>query len=350
MKTLIVPMAGRSSRFPNTRPKWMLTHPKKNRFMVIEAISGLNLDDFEKIYFVCLTQHEEQYQFSNGFNRELNELGVGYKSEIIFLDEPTSSQSETVYNVIKKKNITGYVFVKDSDNFYRCNVTGSNEVAYFDLNTEDNINARNKSYIELDVNGIITNIVEKNVISSTFSCGGYGFEDSNQFCNSFEKLSGMEGECYISHVIYDMMLSGSKFSGLSVTNYKDWGTLEVWNKYKKDYKTLFVDIDGTLVTNSSIQFPPYVGSGTPLTHNIKCLRELHESGKVYIILTTSRPEFLRETTEEEMSRHNMPYDQLVMGLPHCNRIVINDFASSNAYPSCGSINIPRNHETLSDYL
>ena len=51
MKTLIVPMAGQSSRFPNTRPKWMLTHPATNRFMVTESISGINLDFFDKIYF-----------------------------------------------------------------------------------------------------------------------------------------------------------------------------------------------------------------------------------------------------------------------------------------------------------
>ena len=111
-----------------------------------------------------------------------------------------------------------------------------------------------------------------------------------------------------------------------------------------------VDIDGTLVTNSSIQFPPYVGSGEPLTLNIQYLREQYEEGKLYIILTTSRPEFLREVTVDEMKRHNMPYDQLVMGLPHCKRIVVNDFAKSNTYPSCDAINIPRNHDNLSEYL
>ena len=149
--------------------------------------------------------------------------------------------------------------------------------------------------------------------------GGYGFEDAQEFCKSYEKLADMEGECYISNVIYDMMLTGSKFTGQMVQNYKDWGTLEVWNKYKQQYKTLFVDIDGTLVTNSSIQFPPYVGSGEPLTLNIQYLREQYEEGKLYIILTTSRPEFLREVTVNEMKKHNMPYDQLVMGLPHCTQ-------------------------------
>ena len=160
----------------------------------------------------------------------------------------------------------------------------------------------------------------------------------------------MEGECYISNIIYDLMLSGSKFYGLGVTSYKDWGTLDVWKEYKKDYKTLFVDIDGTLITNSSIQFPPYVGEGARLDNNVQYLQKLNSTGKVYIILTTSRPEFLREITEREMQRHGIPYNQLVMGLPHCKRIVINDFAKSNTYPSCEAINIPRNNDNLSEYL
>ena len=329
----------------------MLTHPKKNRFMVVEAISGLNLDWFDQIYFICLQEHEDTYQFSKGFCRELGELGILEKSNIVYLEESTASQSETVWQLLNGKQIEGFVFVKDSDNFYQCELKDTNnQVAYFDLNSEDNINARNKSYIQLDVNGIITNIVEKDVISSTFSCGGYGFADAQEFCKSYDKLSEMEGECYISNVIYDMMLSGSKFSGLYVSNYKDWGTLDVWKEYKKQYKTLFLDIDGTLVTNSSIQFPPYVGEGSPLSLNIDYLREQYEQGKLYIILTTSRPEFLRQTTVDEMNRHNMPYDQLVMGLPHCKRVVVNDFANSNSFPCAEAINIPRNQNNLSEYL
>ncbi|MEJ7682688.1 MAG: hypothetical protein WKG06_33490 [Segetibacter sp.] len=50
---LVISMAGKSSRFPDLKPKWMLTHPSGN-FMVLEAISGLNLNDFENIFlFTC---------------------------------------------------------------------------------------------------------------------------------------------------------------------------------------------------------------------------------------------------------------------------------------------------------
>ena len=318
--------------------------------MVTEAISGLNLDFFDNIYFICLQQHEDKYSFMKGFVSELDDAGLRAKSNIVLLPEQTESQSETVYTFLSGYDLDGFIFIKDSDGFYRCDVEEKNQVAYFDLNDMDDINARTKSYVDLDVNNVVTNIVEKKVISSTFSSGGYGFADAKEFCKTFEKLQDMDGECYISHIIFEMMLSGSTFYGTKTTDFKDWGTLDSWNKYKSQYKCLFVDIDGTLVTNSSHHFPPYVGTGEPIEDNIDLLAELHEEGKAKIILTTSRPERLRQLTLQELQVKGIPYDELVMGLPHCQRVIINDFARSNPYPSCSAINIPRNENNLKEFL
>ena len=328
----------------------MLSHPMSHRMMVTEAISGLNLDFFDNIYFICLQQHEDKYSFMKGFVAELDDAGLRAKSNIVLLPEQTDSQSETVYTFLSGYDLDGFVFIKDSDGFYRCDVEERNQVAYFDLNDMDDINARTKSYVDLDVNDVVTNIVEKKVISSTFSSGGYGFADAKEFCETFEKLQDMDGECYISHIIFEMMLSGSTFYGTKTTDFKDWGTLDAWNKYKSQYKCLFVDIDGTLITNSSHHFPPYTGSGEPIEDNIDLLAELHEQGKAKIILTTSRPERLRQLTIQELQTKGIPFDDLVMGLPHCQRIVINDFARSNPYPSCKAINIPRNTDDLKEYF
>ena len=321
-----------------------------NRMMVTEAISGLNLDFFDHIYFICLQQHEDKYQFMKGFVSELDDAGLREKSNIVLLPEQTDSQSETVYTFLSGYDLDGFIFIKDSDGFYKCDVEERNQVAYFDLNDMDDINARTKSYVDLDVNDVVTNIVEKKVISSTFSSGGYGFADAKEFCKTFEKLQDMDGECYISHIIFEMMLSGSTFYGTKTTDFKDWGTLDAWNKYKSQYKCLFVDIDGTLITNSSHHFPPYVGSGEPIENNIDFLAELHEQGKTKIVLTTSRPDKFRQLTIMELQTKGIPFDELVMGLPHCQRVIINDFARSNPYPSCKAINIPRNTDDLMEYF
>ena len=154
MRNLIIPMAGKSSRFPNMRPKWMLTHPMTGRFMAIESILGLNLEFFDNIYFVCLSEHEEKYHFCDGFKKELDELCLLKKSHIVFLENQTQSQSETVYQLILKCNIDGFIFIKDSDGYYECEITEPiNQVAYFDLNDMENINIDGLYYSTLDEDG-----------------------------------------------------------------------------------------------------------------------------------------------------------------------------------------------------
>ena len=350
MKNLIVPIAGKSSRFPNTRPKWMLTHPKSGLFMVLESIKGINLDFFDKIYFVALKEHKTKFSFEQGFIQELKELGIEKKSTIVYLKSPTKSQSETVYKAIKHADIEGFIMIKDSDNYFKCKLTNTeNQVCCYDLNNTEMINPGNKSYLKIDDYGVITNIVEKKIISSIFSIGGYCFNSTKDFTSSFEEMEDVEDECYVSNIIFDLILKGKTFISNTCANYKDWGTLEDWNQYKSQYNTLFIDLDGTLVENTSYKFPPYIGFGKPLTNNIKWLKELYEKGKTEIILTTSRPETFKQETIIELREKGIPYDKLIMGLNHSKRIIINDFANSNPYPSCSSINITRNSDNLSEY-
>lgn len=351
MKTLIVPMAGKSSRFPNNKPKWMITHPRRNCFMVIESVLGLNLDFFDEIVFVALQEHEDTYNFTNGMTHQLEEAGILSKSKIIYLTKQTSSQSETVYEAIKKENIKGFVCIKDSDGKFTTKITTSNnQVCYCDLSSMGKVDAVSKSYIELEDNNIITNIIEKSIISSTFSVGGYCFESAEKFCDVYDTLRYMDGECYISNVVYDMLLSGNKFYGLECTEFEDYGTIDEWNDFKSKFKTIFTDLDGTLVESTSEYIHPYHGEGKPLQNNIDTINKLVDSGFVTVIITTSRPEKARTQTTKELNSKGIKYHSLVMGLPHCQRILINDFAPSNPFPSSKSVNLHRNDDNLCEVL
>lgn len=350
MKNLIVPIAGKSTRYATTRPKWMLTHPKTSRLMVTSSIEGLNLDAFDNVYFGFLSEHEEHYQFLQGFKQELSDIGILNRSHFCSLHTATRSQSETVYNIIKQMHIDGYVFVKDSDNYFSLDVEFDyNQVCFSMLEQHERINASNKSYISLDDRNLVTGIVEKQVISNSFSVGGYGFTNADDFVKCFETISSryIDGhECYISHVIFQLILENVMFVGTPVSNYVDWGTLTDWLEYKSHFKTVFCDIDGTLITNTSLQLHPKNGTGQPLLNNIHQLQQLHSSGNTVIVLTTSRPERYRLETIAELSKHNIPFDHLIMSLPHGKRIIVNDYAASNPYPACESINIPRDSDTL----
>ncbi len=351
MSTLIVPMAGRSSRFPNSRPKWMLTHPISKTYMVLESISGINLDFFDKIVFVMIKEQIEKNDILPFFKKELAKLNIEDKSEICILDNWTKSQSETVYEAITRLNIKGFIYIKDCDGYFKINLTEQkNLVSYFDLHNMKYINAISKSYIDIDSNAKLTNIVEKKIISTYFNVGGYGFESADEFVSYFKKINTFEKECYISNVIFEMMLDNKDFYGLLSYDYKDWGTLEDWENYTKQFKTLFIDLDGTLVENSSHLISPKIGEGLPLNKNIDTIKKLHSEKKTYIVITTSRPEEFYQDTIDELNQKGIPFDKLVMGLPHSQRIIINDFSNSNKFPSCSAINIHRNSETLEDYL
>ena len=63
MQNLIMPMAGKSSRFNTSRPKWMLTHPYSGNYMALASISKLNLSIFDNLYFVFLQKYQDEFGF-----------------------------------------------------------------------------------------------------------------------------------------------------------------------------------------------------------------------------------------------------------------------------------------------
>lgn len=345
---LIVPVAGESSRFPGTRPKWMLTHPNGN-LMLNESLAGLDLKDCKKVFIIALKKHMEEYSCLKGIEKSISEQPWASKAELVLLENPTKSQPETVVEGIKNSGLTGPIFIKDADNFFNCKVTPRNEISVYDLSSVGLVNPGNKSYVNVDENNLVTNIVEKNIISSTFCVGGYGFESEQLFLEYFEKCKS-HSSLYISHLIYSMILDEKAFQVQEVSNYIDWGTLEDWNRFKSEFATIFTDLDGVLVNNSSKFFSPEWGSSDSISSNVKTMNNLYDSGKVKIIITTSRSNSYKQKTEDQLKRLGIKYHQIIFDLFHSKRIIVNDYAATNPYKSCDAINIKRNSEELTDML
>ena len=345
---LLLPVGGLSSRYPGVRPKWMLTHPSGD-LMILKSIEGINIDDFKNIFIIALQQHEDEYKFSDGVLESFSKKYPNINTKIILLKNPTSSQPETVYCGIKKENISGFICIKDCDNFFNIHVKPINFIAFCNLEKNVNVKAANKSYIQINEFGLLENIVEKKVISPFFSCGAYGFVNAELFVEYYEACKNNDN-LYLSHIMYRMLLDSKQIAVCESENYKDWGTLEDWKNYTSDYKTYFVDIDGVLVQNSSQYFFPRWGQSDPIRENINKINELYDSGKCQIILTSARKESFREQTEKQLNESGLRYHSLILGLLHGQRIVINDFSNTNSYPSCKAVNIERNSNNLKKYI
>jgi hypothetical protein len=348
--TIIMPCAGRSSRFNGGRPKYLRTHPFGN-LMVMEALFGLDLTNVSDIIITVVKEHIKNVNLDKIIYNIQNKINI--KTEFLILDDFTSSQSDTVYQTIKLKNIATPIFIKDCDNYFNSTIPLENSVCISSLTA--NTNAINKSFISLDKFGCLSGIIEKQVISDKFCVGGYSFSDPQKFVKTFEELYNMQSiqkeEIYISHIIKKMLLENETFDINQVKNYNDWGTISDWEKYISEYKTIFCDIDGCLVENSSEYFIPEWGNSKGLSKNIEIINSLFENNKTKIILTTSRKSIYKDATINQLNNLNIKYHDIIFDLPHSKRIIINDYSSeTNKFPTAISINIKRDQDNLEDFL
>lgn len=346
--TIFMPCAGKSSRYPNVRPKFLLVNPNGN-LMLFDAISKIDTKD-ARIVVTILREHEEKYKIQKMMNDFFSDRNI----ELCILENQTKSQSETVYQTIKQLDIKSPFLVKDSDNIFELTTPAENYnyIAVEKLDKVGLINAANKSYVQYDESGLVTNIEEKKVISDTFSVGGYYFTDPSDFVSAFEEINTVETdkEIYISTVISYLILKyNAKFKTKTVSDYVDLGTIKEWIQYKNKAKTYFVDIDGVLVENGAEYWEPFWGETAGIRENIEIINKLYDEGNE-IILTTSRKEAYREKTEEQLKREGLRYHRILMGLYHSPRVVVNDFSNSNPYPSARAINIPRNSNELDTFI
>lgn len=343
MLNLIIPSAGKSSRFSQTRPKWLLTNPNGD-LMIKDCLRGLNMKNITNIYITILKEHFDNYLYSD--LDLLNHIMGDLKCQFLILEENTKSQCETVIKTIKHFNITGPIFIKDVDNYFLYTPIIENEVCYLNITKNNNIsNLIGKSFIKLTPNYKIKEIKEKKIISNKICVGGYSFKSAEKYVETFTKLKYSSGELYTSHIIFHMIKKQHlKFRGGQVLDYEDWGTYEEWLNYKKQFKTLFLDIDGCIFKNTGQFTKPSWGYGEPLIQNIQNIQNEYKTGKVQIILTTARKELYKDITIKQLNEYNVPFDNIIFGLQHSARYLINDFSATNPYPSAISINIKRNDE------
>jgi dTDP-glucose pyrophosphorylase len=328
------------------RPKYLLCD-YLGRSMIQLAAEPYLAD--HTVHIVILKEHEDKYNVTS----QLKSM-FGTLVNIIILENRSAGPADTVYQALNKIVFTNdqNFIVKDCDSiFSHKRLSAGNKIFVDTLDNKPTLrNPNNKSYIICNNWGIINNIVEKKIVSNTFCVGGYQFNNINMYKDAYETIKQSKlGEIYISSIIDYLISREIVFTTQNVKNYIDLGTIEDWESYNNK-PSLFIDIDGTIVDNQSLHgnnnyniFP------TILENNVKTLIEFKDNG-CQLIFTTSRPEKFEQQTRNLLNKLGFIDCKLIMGMHHSHRILVNDFAPSNSYPSAIAINLPRNSDTLEDYL
>ena len=347
MTTLILPVAGQSSRYANTLPKWLLNMPS-GKMMIEEAVELMDLGKYERIVVIALKDHIDRYAEAQSLQDRFRQK-ISQSVELCLLEQATSCQAETIAKGIEKSNITGPFVIKDCDNKFSIDISnGNNQVAYVDMHSIEMAEARGKSYINIDDIGRIDNIVEKRIISNYFCCGAYGFESAETFLKYAMQLLSMSEDVYISHVILQMLLNKEVFYAREADNYVDWGTLSEFQDWQRKHLTIICNIDGCLIERGKSIVDPI--KNRLIEKNLASLLKFKDKPHVKVILLSSREESERHLIMDFLDSNGLNVHSLIMGLPESRQVLINDFSNSKLFPSSISVNLESNSAELESIL
>src|SRR5215813_3825255 len=350
MRTLLVPAAGRSSRYPDLRPKWVLTHPT-GKLMIDMVLEAMDYRQFDRTVITVLKKHCEPHNV-DVILRQIFDNSI----EVLVLENETSSAAETVFQSITQAEIEGDVIIKDTDCIVRSAIPArTNFIVGLSINENSPVDRiQSKSFIVKDDNDVILDIVEKEVVSDVICVGVYA-TDARQFASAYAEICRSDifqraGELYVSHVMSYLMLQKKVlFHYIEADDFVDWGTLEDWQKEAGKHRTYLLDIDGVILKNcGKYGDRNWANTFEPIAENVRVVKRLSDEGHEIIFMTSRTEEFL-ERFRQFLAEQGIRCKTIVSGCLHGKRIIVNDFAASNPYPSCEAVTIRRN-DLLEHYL
>jgi len=240
--------------------------------------------------------------------------------KVAILDQRTQSQSETVARALEKLDLHEPFLVKDSDGFFKLDdlKQEDNYVCVDSLNNFDSINPRNKSYLQIDHKGIVTNIREKVVISDLFNVGGYYFTSPQYFLEFYQRLAADKAnwnrEIYLSDVIGAMILEGIPFIARRTTGIPGLGHRARMRRALLAQKAYFISLDGFVFERGSQFFSPRFQDVKPHANAVEAVRAIAAEGHRVVYLSI-RPQSLESLTLAQMQEADLPPGQLLWNCP-----------------------------------
>ncbi len=352
MSTLIIPCAGKSSRFPGMKPKWMLRYPD-GKIMVEKAVEGLDTDAYERIIVTIVKEHAEKYNADIILNKIFKEK-IGKKFQLCILDEFTTCQAETILKTLDIMNVQGAFAVKDSDNYIKVDVNNNNSfVVGLNINrfTREIARLNQKSFLIVNEQGIITDIIEKRIKSECVCVGMYGFESGELFHDAYNHLRDVSSdryEIYLSHIIsYIIGMKKEVYQCVYAEDYEDWGTIKDWNIVLDEKQTYLINMDNLLFEIPEL---PYLEQLVlnPIGGNIEMIKAKSDNGAQIIILT-SMPDRFKSDIEKALIGQGIKAYRIVTGCYLSHKTLMEMSDRTIPYPGSTALNIGYNN-SLKDYM
>lgn len=216
MLNIIVPMAGRGSRF--VKEGYELPKPLidvNGKHMIEVVINNLKPNCEHRFIFVCQNEHIKKFNL----NEILSKASVN--SIVVGIDGITEGAAVTVLKAREYFDNECPLMIANSDQWIDCDIndylldieTRQLDGSMLTMKANDN----KWSYAKVESTGFVSEVVEKKVISDEATVGIYNFMKGSDFCKYADLMikSGTKsnGEFYVAPV-YTLMSLDSKKIGI----------------------------------------------------------------------------------------------------------------------------------------
>lgn len=210
---IVIPMAGRGQRFQDagyTVPKPLI--PIHGKPMIEWVIDNVRPNRPHRFVFIALDEHEKKY----GVSKKLTALCPG--AEVVLLNGVTEGAACTVLTARRYIDNDEPLMLANSDQ-------------WVDISIDDYLSAMDKpgvdglimtmfaddkkwSYVAMDERGLITRVVEKEVISRDATVGIYNYARGRDFVKAAEQMIRAErrvnNEFYVAPVYNEMIAAEAR--------------------------------------------------------------------------------------------------------------------------------------------
>lgn len=211
MINIVVPMAGRGSRFAKvgyTLPKPLIGihgHP-----MIEYVIKNITPNVEHQFIFICQQEHLEKYDLKN----KLDEIVPG--CVVLTADHITEGAACTVLLAERYIDNDDSLMIANSDQYVETDIMvyienmGNRDGLIMTMPADD----PKWSFIQYDGHGLVTKVREKEVISNEATVGIYNYRHGKDFVKyahrMIEKNIRVNGEFYVAPVYNEMIEDGMK--------------------------------------------------------------------------------------------------------------------------------------------
>ncbi|GAB3478837.1 glycosyltransferase family 2 protein [Marinomonas epiphytica] len=213
MLNIVVPMAGRGSRFAREgydRPKPLIDVNGKHMIEVV--INNLMPKQPHRFIFICQNQHIQDYKLESVFSNSCSDFAV------IGIDGITDGAAITVMKARELIDNENPLMIANSDQWVDMDI---NE--YLDDMRDRELDGSmltmkatdpKWSYAKVGSNGFVTEVVEKVVVSDEATVGVYNFKTGSAFCKYADEMIHKNirsnGEFYVAPVYTYLADNGGK--------------------------------------------------------------------------------------------------------------------------------------------